>query len=88
MSIDIKDGCIYIYSELTLSTVAPVFARLKKLVAANQVANINLQGVTNCDTAGVAMLIYFANGGKLKFTHASPQLLNLAKISGVEKLFN
>lgn len=81
-------------SELTgalqFSTVAPWFARVNELARAD---TIDLAGVTQCDSAGAALLLELQrrarnDGRTLRFINAPAQLRELIAFFGVASVLN
>jgi phospholipid transport system transporter-binding protein len=77
--------------DLGLETAAGVLARGEAAFAGVQRADVDLSGVTDADSAGLAVLIEWARGARLSgrsITYRSlpPRLAELARIGGVAEL--
>lgn len=75
---------------LQFSTVAPWFARAEELA---KTETIDLAAVTQCDSAGAALLLELQRrarikGRTLRFINTPPQLRELVAFFGVDSVLN
>ncbi len=90
--ITMQTGCLSVKGDLTFASIN---AKTVKCVdfsnsCANNTLTLDLKLVTNCDSAGLALMIEWIKYSqqqqvKLIFQHIPQQLLLLAKLSGFEK---
>ena len=89
-----EDGArLTIDGDLNLSSVATLFADAPAF--GKNLRSIDLQEVGDSDSAGLALLLHWSHvakratgvAAKLQFTHAPPRLRKLAKVAGVDDLF-
>jgi phospholipid transport system transporter-binding protein len=79
---------------LTFSTCASVFNHLEQRGGDPlSVVRVDLSGVTEADSAGLALLLEWqsrrkAAGGELKIIHAPDLLLQLARLADATKMLN
>jgi len=87
-AISIKDAQTWSLSgELSFATVTALLAEFENSASLPQV--IDLKEVTRTDSAGLALLIEFrkrSQNADLIFQNVPDQLLNLAAVSGVQKI--
>jgi phospholipid transport system transporter-binding protein len=81
-------GRYAISGELTFSTVPDVRRNALDEVSDNPV-QVDLAGITRVDSAGIALLIELIRtvrkrGGDITLTHAPPQLMAIARVSGLD----
>ncbi len=73
-------------------SVPQLVQQTNTLFVDNQDVTVNLSGVEQSNSAGLALLIHWLRAaqerqGRIKFKNIPSQLLEIAKISGVEHLF-
>ncbi len=88
-----SNGACLIDGELTFSTVSILLGDSKTLWKDHSEINIDFSKVTHADSAALALLLEwmrFAKKNKknISFYNLPEQLLNLIKISGLEKMIN
>lgn len=82
---------IRLSGKLTTESVAQVFLHTPEFT--QPVYQVNLQGVDEIDSAGLALLVHWqtraqASASTLKFTHTPEKLLTIAKLGGLSTLFH
>jgi len=82
------EGRYEISGELTFSTV-PDVGRTALGEIADTPVQVDLAGITRVDSAGIALLIELIRrvrkrGGDISLTHAPPQLMAIARVSGLD----
>lgn len=85
------DGGLRASGELTFETAAEALAAGDRLLAADDDARIDLSGVREGDSAGLAVLVEWlagqlARGGRLAYAGMPAQMLSIARICGLEEL--
>jgi phospholipid transport system transporter-binding protein len=86
-----KPGYFIVDGDLTFSAMDKKTVKSFAFLAGQKEITIDLGGVGNADSAGLALMlewIKIARGKKilLKFRNIPQQLLNLAKLSGIDQL--
>lgn len=88
------DGAFSVSGELVFATAPELLANGRTMFdSPAQAIEIDLQGVTRADSAGLALLIQWLSAGRgrgkdVTFTHVPSQLVAIAKVSGVDALLN
>ena len=90
-NIDINDGRISLRGEFNIHTVPGLFKRYSDF--AEPVRVIDLSGIENVDSSGLALLVYWHARlvevpGFSGFENCPERLLNIAKLVGLETLFD
>ena len=85
------DGCCAVQGELNLVSVSALWEESRRLFRQRPPRCIDLAGVTRCDSAGVALLVEWlrlarAGGQDLQFTHVTPQMLAIIKVTDLDTL--
>jgi phospholipid transport system transporter-binding protein len=88
---ELGDGRFAVEGELVFRTVTALDRAARKLFAAAAEVEVDLAGVTRCDSAALALLLEWAGrakrGGKqLRYRSLPASLLSIAAISEVEEL--
>lgn len=83
-----SSGRFLVSGALNFNTAPQLNARGGQLIAASPMPIFDFAGVTNSDNAGLALLITWIRHAKhlhkaVKFCHIPPQLLAIAKVSGL-----
>ena len=86
----VKDSCITLEGPLTVDSVPLIFK--KPLVLDNDFYQVNLKGVSEIDSAGMALLLYWwtrckEQNCRLEFDHCPEKLRQIAVVSGLESVF-
>jgi len=90
----ISENKIVVHGDLIFNTVGAIYEQNKDLITSNgSEIEISLAGVMRADSSGLALIIEWsrvasAMNRPLKFTHVPQQILDLAKLSSLEELFN
>lgn len=76
--------------ELSRKTINNVFEKKVARLLSNEIEQVDLSAVTNVDTAGLASLLLILEqtiklSHSIHFTNIPQELLNLAKLSAVDK---
>lgn len=87
----IADGCVRVVGSLGFSTVTTLLPAGSDAIRRGQAAVIDLAGVTDSDSAGLALLIEWLSvahgaGQGLRYDNVPSQLHQLARLSEVEEL--
>ena len=87
------DGRLQLTGELNFKTVPPLAVNSKNLFDNNNHLNVDLDGVSRADSAGVALLIEWQRRAKkqnksISFQNIPSQMLSIAKLSGVDELLS
>lgn len=87
-----RDGNrITVHGDLTLHTARRAFALMPPVVdeIADEHITVDLTGILDADSAALALLVHWKSRARvqIKFTGASPQLQQLAKITNLSDLF-
>jgi phospholipid transport system transporter-binding protein len=85
------DGALRASGELTFETAVEALAAGERLLASDGDARIDLSGVREGDSAGLAVLVEWlagqlARGGRLAYTGMPAQMQSIARICGLEEL--
>ncbi|MFZ2449618.1 MAG: STAS domain-containing protein [Methylovulum miyakonense] len=88
--IEEEAGCFAIDGDLTFTTIAKDTLKSCAFLASAKTVTIDLSRVRNTDSAGLALMIEFirqaqSNRTFLKFSNIPKQLLNIAKLSGLDQ---
>ena len=92
VTVQLEDDTFQLAGELNLESVPDALNKFEKLLTqAGEAVLIDLQGVTRIDSGGVALLVECLRLLQLKnktakFSHLPEQLLEMAKLSGLEHL--
>lgn len=92
VAVQLEDDTFQLTGELNLDSVPDVLNEFEKLLAqAGDAVVIDLVGVTRIDSGGVALLVECLRLLQLKdktvkFSHLPGQMLEMAKVSGLEHL--
>lgn len=91
-TITLKNGELVIQGELTQQTVMEALRRCEALFSGQQSIQLNLSGVSRCDSASLAFLTALLRKAKqqhltLKFIHLPKQLKDLSTVSGLDDIF-
>lgn len=86
-----RDGALRASGELTFETAAEALAAGERLLASDGDARIDLSGVREGDSAGLAVLVEWlagqlARGGRLAYTGMPAQMQSIARICGLEDM--
>lgn len=85
------DDVISIHGALTALTVEGALAKAKPLIAYEARMQFNLEGIENCDSAGLAFITAILRESKkkrtkLSFIHVPRQMRDLSRVSGLDSL--
>jgi phospholipid transport system transporter-binding protein len=85
-----SNGRWLIHGELTFASINDKLAELPPFLRGNQDITLDFSQVTNTDSAGLALMIEWIKitrhqRAQLHFKNVPKQLLNLAKLSGLDK---
>lgn len=88
IAIQFNQGELTLTGALNQSTVESAFFQIIPLFEAQPKITVNLQQVTECDSASLAFLMALLREAKkrssqLTFIHMSKQMCDLAKVSGI-----
>lgn len=88
LKIHLVGESILIEGPITQQTVMAALSQCTALMAASFVRQVNLQAVTDCDSAGLALLIALLRRSKLvhqpiTFSNPPKQILDLSHVSGL-----
>ncbi len=86
------DGRLYLTGELSMATVPGLLAQ-RRLFAGKDELTIDLGGVERADSAGVALLVKWQRDARaqqrvISFQNIPPQMLAIARVSGVDELLS
>ena len=93
-SLNKKDGGSYgLSGELTFDTVNALYQRSDELFAASGNIEVDLNGVSRVDSAGLVLLVEWArratrNNERLRFSGMSDQLKTMIRINGLQKIIS
>ena len=84
-------GQLALSGPLVFATAGEVLAASRQLFGGSPAISIGLDGVTNVDSAGLALLLEWlrwgqAEGRVVRFTDLPDKLLAIARLSGVEDM--
>lgn len=84
-------GTFIVDGDLTFFTIDKKTVNSFSFLTNNKQVTLDLGGVGNSDSAGLALMIEWIKNARtkrvqLKFRNIPPQILNLAKLSGLDKL--
>ena len=87
------DGKVILQGALNFETVPAVYQKSRALFRKTDALRIDLKDVSLCDSAGLALLVDWLRLAKqhqvkISFEHLPPQLIAIAKVSGVENYIN
>lgn len=90
-ALEAQGDSILVSGALTFATVPAVLNASKAFFKTRDALHFNLQSVSQCDSAGLALLISWvrraaADDKPLSFEHLPAQLKAYAKVAGVEHL--
>lgn len=82
---------LFFSGELSFDSVIGLEQKQKELFAGRHALTVDLNAVTRCDSAGLALLVCWLNYARknninLSFVNPSQQLLAIAQISGVANI--
>ena len=82
---------IRLTGKLTTESMARAFSNTPEFT--QPLYQVNLQGLDEIDSSGLALLVYWqarakASASTLTFTHAPKKLLDIAKLGGLSMLFD
>ncbi|HKJ94062.1 MAG TPA: STAS domain-containing protein [Gammaproteobacteria bacterium] len=85
------EGDFRLIGELTVEHVPDLLPRSEKLLGDVPSVRVDLSAVTRMDSAGLALLVDWfgrarSEGLKLRFDNPPDQLLDIARVSGVDKI--
>lgn len=85
------DGALRASGELTFETAAEALAAGDQLLASDTDAHIDLSGVREGDSAGLAVLVEWlagqhARGGRLVYAGMPAQMRSMARMCGLEEM--
>ena len=85
------NGTIKVAGELTFATVNQIWQQSKALLQKATTIQLNLQNVTQSDSAGVALLIEWAREAQrqkksIRFLQVPQQMRAIVRVSGLEKV--
>ena len=86
-----EQGVIQLTGDLVFATVTPLLAELDRQLGQGDDRVIDLSGVADVDSAGLALLLELLERARnrdiiLSFRALSQDMLNIARLSNVEKL--
>jgi len=89
--IDRGNGSWMLEGELDFQTVPDVLDRSAPVMAGEGAIQVDLQGVTRADSAGLALLLEWLRkskraGRSITFVNVPGQLLSIARICGLEEI--
>jgi phospholipid transport system transporter-binding protein len=89
--IDQGGGHWQLSGELGYGTVAGVLETAGRALRGAGAIEVDLQGVTRADSAGLALLVEWTRasvraGRSIRFIHVPPQLLSIAQVCGLEQI--
>lgn len=89
--VDAGDGRFALAGELGFGTVSRLLTAGAKAFAPHAAVEVDMAGVTRCDSAAVALLLEWvrlttARGGRIAFRNLPPSIHAIASISDVEGL--
>lgn len=84
------DGRLHLTGELSMETVPGLLAQRQPFAGGDEIT-IDLEGVERTDSAGVALLVWWQREAnlsqcKIAFENIPPQMLAIARVSGVDEL--
>ncbi len=87
----VAPGQLALSGPLVFATVGEILTASRDLFTGDSDISIDLDGVTNADSAGLALLLEWlrwgqAEGRSLRFTALPDKLLAIARLSGVEDM--
>ena len=90
---DLGDGRFALNADLTFETVTSMLDRSTQLFAAHEHIEVDLSGVRQADSAGLALLLEWLNwaqsaGRQIEYANIPAQIAAVAQISEVEALLN
>jgi phospholipid transport system transporter-binding protein len=86
-----KPGCFIVDGDLTFSAMDKNTVTQFSFLSGHKEITIDMGGVGNADSAGLALMLEWIKYSRsrkiaLRFRNIPQQLLNLAKLSGIDKL--
>lgn len=90
---DLGDGRFALNADLTFETVTALLDRSKRLFAAHEHIDVDMSGVRQADSAGLALLLEWRSwartaGRRIAYQNIPPQIAAVARISEVEALLS
>jgi len=90
---DKGDGTFAIIGKLTFKTVTDIFEESKEAFEEHAVITVDLSGVTESDSAGLALLLEWINWAKyyvheIQYKNLPDQIKAIAEISEVEDMLH
>jgi len=86
------DGRFHLEGELSFQTVPDLLAQCEQVLQGHSGdIQVNLEGVSRSDSAGLALLVELvkinrAKGGSVTFSHVPEQMLAMASVSRLEEV--
>jgi phospholipid transport system transporter-binding protein len=79
--------------ELGFASVPAILAHPGADITATEEVEVDLKGVTRADSAGLALLVAWLReseslGQKIAFLNVPPQLLSIARVSGLDEILS
>ncbi len=89
----VGDGHYAVNGELTFATVPQLWRGSATLFTQGGQVEMDLQGVTRADSAGIALLIEWSRGahqggGKVSFLNVPAQILAIARVGGLDEVLS
>jgi len=90
--VSLVDGELCVDGNMTFATVNKLWEQSRPLLQRVSAITVNLTGATNCDSAGLALLIEWKRLAEkdkksIQFKNTPDQLLKIAEISGLSGFF-
>ena len=90
---DRGDGRWSLAGELDFASVPALVGELQGVTRTGSTLELDLQGVTRADSAGLALLIEFLRtagraGNSVQFVNVPEQLLSIARVSGLDSILS
>jgi phospholipid transport system transporter-binding protein len=91
--IESSDGGFALSGELVFDTVPDLLESARLFESDARIVALDLEGVSRADSAGIALLIEWlraarARGKSVSFINVPPQMVAIARVSGVDGLLN
>ncbi len=83
------DGRLEVHGELSFASVPALWRSCRERCAAGSALDIDLSHVRRADSAGLALLVEWLreaqrSGTRLRFFNIPPQMLEMARVSGLD----
>ncbi|QSA98712.1 lipid asymmetry maintenance protein MlaB [Methylococcus sp. EFPC2] len=90
---EIEPGRFVLQGELGFASVADALKKSARLFSGSSRAVFDLSGIVRVDSAGLALLLEWQRrareaGVGLEYIHAPAQLLAIARVAGVDRIFS